>query len=98
MSSHFKRWGVAYFLLVIFLVALFFQWFTMLELIHTQGYTEFWAAVFENWQSEFLQLLIQAVLVNSIVQRFWFNADDSAGKEDIARLEQKLDKILDQGQ
>jgi hypothetical protein len=73
--SHFKRWGAAYLLLGLFLASWVGQFVFMLVEIgnearqHGQAFTmdEFWprffSATFENWQSEWLQLLVQAVVL-----------------------------------
>jgi hypothetical protein len=74
-NSHFKRWGAAYLLLVLFLASWAGQLvFGLAEARqeateHNQDFAmaDFWAtffsATFENWQSEWLQLLVQAVVL-----------------------------------
>ena len=73
--SHLKRWGAAYLLLGFFLASWVGQFVTMLIDVgneareHGQEFqmSEFWprflSATFENWQSEWLQLLVQAVVL-----------------------------------
>ena len=56
--GHFKKWGAAYLLLALFLGSWLGQWIAM-----GASASEFWAATFENWQSEWLQLLVQAVVL-----------------------------------
>jgi len=74
-ASHFKKWGAAYLLLALFLASWGAQLVAMLIQVgneareHGQEFTmaefwpEFWASTFENWQSEWLQLLVQAVVL-----------------------------------
>jgi hypothetical protein len=73
--SHFKLWGAAYLLAALFIASWVGQFVT--ELIefsndaaqHGQemSMAEFWpsflASTFENWQSEWLQLFVQAVVL-----------------------------------
>ena len=73
--SHFRRWGAAYLLLGLFLASWIGQFVaTLIEVgnearEHGQEFqmSEFWptflSATFENWQSEWLQLLVQAVVL-----------------------------------
>jgi len=73
--SHFRRWGAAYLLLALFLASWIGQFVsTMVEVgnearEHGGSFqmSEFWptflSATFENWQSEWLQLLVQAVVL-----------------------------------
>jgi hypothetical protein len=73
--SHLKRWGAVYVLLALFLGSWLAQFvFTMREVENEAmqhggafEWTEFWpiflSATFENWQSEWLQLILQAVVL-----------------------------------
>ncbi|HEV3474292.1 MAG TPA: DUF6766 family protein [Actinomycetota bacterium] len=73
--SHLKRWGAAYILLALFLASWVGQFVAMLIEIgdearqHGQPFQisefwpQFWSATFENWQSEWLQLFVQAVVL-----------------------------------
>lgn len=73
--SHFKKWGAAYLLLFLFLASWGGQFVTQLIEVgnearqHGQAFEmsefwpQFWQATFENWQSEWFQLLIQAVVL-----------------------------------
>lgn len=75
MNSHFRRWGAAYLLLALFLASWVGQFaFTIVEVRndaadhgHEFAMSELWpvflSATFENWQSEWLQLLVQAVVL-----------------------------------
>jgi hypothetical protein len=55
---HMQRWGAAYLLLGLFLGSWLGQWIAMGD-----ADAEFWAATFENWQSEWLQLFVQAAVL-----------------------------------
>ena len=95
---NFRRWGAVYIILALFagsIIAQFaFQWaeFAAEQAAHGEesditGFLPgFFAATFENWQSEFLQLAVQAVLIASIMQRKVFQADFSADKDDVERI------------
>ena len=73
--SHLKRWGAAYLLSALFLASWIGQFIAMLIEIgnearqHGQSFSlsefwpQFWSATFENWQSEWLQLFVQAVIL-----------------------------------
>src|SRR4051794_34292362 len=73
--SHLKRWGAAYLLLALFLASWAGQFISMLIEVgneareHGQAFQlaefwpQFWSATFENWQSEWLQLFVQAVIL-----------------------------------
>jgi surface polysaccharide O-acyltransferase-like enzyme len=100
-SNHFKRWGAVYILAVLFVASLAGQWFTQLaeyaadQATHGQpfewsGYVAaFLAEMFANWESEMLQLAVQALLI-SAYSRFLFRKGD----EDAERLEAKVDELL----
>ncbi|HJS81526.1 MAG TPA: hypothetical protein VJ742_01690 [Nitrososphaera sp.] len=59
--NHFRRYGFFYLLIVAFLFSWGGQLYTSWEDIQGQGWDYFWSATFENWQSEFLQLAVQAL-------------------------------------
>jgi hypothetical protein len=73
--SHLKKWGAAYLLLALFLASWGAQFVSMLVEVgndareHGQAFEmsdfwpQFWSSTFENWQSEWLQLLVQAVVL-----------------------------------
>lgn len=100
MGHHLRRWGAVYVLLVLFLGSWIGQFaaqvteFTSEQQAHDQAFAwgEFWptffASTFENWQSEWLQLVFQAILLLG-VKHWIFRAD----AEDMERLEQKVDEI-----
>jgi hypothetical protein len=85
--NHMRRWGAVWILVVLFVVSWWFQFVAMVAEPGPFEWTMFWSATFENWQSEFLQLAVQAVLIASLVgQKKFFNADGGADKEDVDRI------------
>jgi len=108
MRKHINRWGAAYLLGVLFLGSWAGQLITQLSEVtadqHEHGqpflWAEFWPqflrSTFENWQSEFLQLLVQAVLLLGPLCYLTWQADQNADKQDVERLERKLDALLHQ--
>jgi hypothetical protein len=99
---HFRRWGAVYVLLLLFVGSWLGQFFFQLsefrsdQAAHGQPFvwSEYWSAFFastlENWQSEWLQLVFQAMLL--LGAKHWlFKAD----AEDMERLEAKIDDIKD---
>ena len=56
-------------------------------------WSDFWhqflASTFENWQSEFLQLIIQSVLLLALGHRL-FRADQTASKDDVLELHRAI--------
>jgi hypothetical protein len=89
MSQHLRRWGALYILAALFLGSWIGQLVAQLGTIAEQGWSEFWAATFENWQSEFLQLGLQALLISAYSHVLFRKGD-----EDRARLEAKVDTLL----
>lgn len=97
---HLRRWGAVYVLLVLFLgswVGHFFAElaeFTADQEQHGQEFAwsdylpVFTASTLENWQSEWLQLVFQAILLLG-AKHLIFKVD----AEDQERLEQKIDEI-----
>lgn len=102
MSRHLRRWGAVYILAVLWLGSSLL--FGMAEVAaqtqeamqHGQGFqwSEFWpaywSAYFENLQSEWLQLVFQAVLLLG-AKHIMFRVE----AEDLERIEAKLDRLLD---
>ena len=84
--SHLRRWGAAYLLAVLFVASWAGQFVTTLIEVgnqareHGEQFTmsDFWpqflSATFENWQSEWLQLLVQAVVLLGM-KHLLFKAD-----------------------
>lgn len=101
LRGHLKRWGAVHIVLLLFAGSLIGQFFTQLsEFRADQGehYQPFgWAdfmmsfgqATLENWQSEFLQLAIQATLLGALGHVMF-----KAASRDQERLEAKVDRIL----
>lgn len=102
MARHLRRWGAAYLLLALFLGSWIGQfiahYFEVLGKAQTHGenfqWNDFWpaflSATFENWQSEWLQLLIQAVVLLGM-KHLLFKAD----AEDTEVTHQMLRKLLE---
>lgn len=59
------------------------------------SWTEYWpdflSSTFENWQSEWLQLVFQAILL--LGAKHWIFRVDA---EDLERIEAKIDRIQDE--
>ncbi|MGH3736039.1 MAG: DUF6766 family protein [Micromonosporaceae bacterium] len=99
---HLRRWGAVYVLLLLFLGSWLGQLFAQLsefrseQQAHEQPFVwaEFWsvffASTFENWQSEWLQLVFQAVLLLGAKHPI-FKVD----AQDLERIEAKLDRVQD---
>ncbi|SDT45198.1 DUF6766 family protein [Jiangella sp. DSM 45060] len=95
-----RRWGAVYVLILLFLGSWLGQFFTQLsefrseQQAHGEPFTwssymaSFFASTFENWQSEWLQLVFQAVLLLA-AKHLLFQAD----AEDLERIERKIDTI-----
>jgi hypothetical protein len=100
--SHIRRWGAVYILLLLFAGSWAGQFvtqladFTSTQQQHGQPFRwneylqEFFAGTFENWQSEWLQLIFQAILL--LGAKHWLFKVDA---EDIERIEAKVDDIKD---
>lgn len=86
---HFRRFGFIYILILMFFGSWFGQYVAMVNVAGPFKPDEFWAATFENWQSEFLQLFVQA-LGMYVVADFIFRKAD----EDMKRIERKIDVLL----
>jgi hypothetical protein len=99
-DSHVRRWGAVYVLAALFLGSWLGQFFTQLseyrsdqeehqQAFEWAGYlTNFFASTFENWQSEWFQLVFQAILLLG-AKHLIFRVD----AEDMERLEAKVDKL-----
>jgi hypothetical protein len=86
--NHLRCWGAVYIILAFFLASWIGQAVAMQPTIHEEGWTEFWAATFENWQSEFLQLAVQATMLGALSHLLF-----KAQARDTERLEAKVDEI-----
>ena len=102
--SHLKRWGAAYLLLALFAVSWAGQFVATIAEVgnqaqaHGQEFSmaEFWpqflSATFENWQSEWLQLLVQAVVLLGMKHAL-FKADAADTEQmqlDLAEIKEHL--------
>ena len=100
--KHARRWGAVYVLLILFLGSWLGQFFTQLSefrseqrthgepFIWSDYWVQFFASTFENWQSEWLQLVFQAILL--LGAKHWLFQVDA---EDMERLENKVDGIAE---
>ncbi len=101
MKRHLRYWGAVWLLLALWLGSWVgqgvFQWseYVSTQQEHSatiqvsQFIAEFMAATLENWQSEWLQLIYQAIFLLGFKHLF-FKVD----AEDLERIEQKLDRAL----
>lgn len=102
MSEHLRRWGAAYFLAALWLSSWAGHFITTIievgnearehgqEFAMSEVWPKFWFSTFENWQSEWLQLLVQAVLLLAL--KHWFFAADA---EDMEQVQNDLQAIKD---
>ena len=98
--KHLRRWGAVYILALLFIGSWLGQFFTQMaeftseQMQHGEGFvwseflTQFFRSTFENWQSEWLQLVFQAILLLG-AKHIMFKVD----AEDMERLEKKVDQI-----
>lgn len=110
MKRPLGNYGLAWVLLALFLVSWAIQTWTGWEQFvaeqteHGQsaqvfgqdGYIWNWGeATFENWQSEFLQLLTMAVLTSFLIYKGSAESRDSDDEmqETLARIERRLDEL-----
>ncbi len=73
-----KKWGALFILLAFFIFSWGGQFITQMQVVkqeaeqHQQEFVmseywpQFWASTFENWQSEWLQLATQALLISGL--------------------------------
>lgn len=99
---HLQRWGAVYLLLGLLLGSWLGQLFAQIAEVtnearaHRQEFEwaefwpQFWSATFENWQSEWLQLFVQAAVLLAM-KHLIFKAD----AEDMERLDAKFDRLLE---
>lgn len=87
--EHLRWYGFLYILAIVFALSWVGQFVSMVMEKGPFSWATFWAATFENWQSEFLQLGIQAlgmvVLAHLIFKK---------STEEMDRVEKKLDLLL----
>ncbi|MBF6332164.1 DUF6766 family protein [Nocardia transvalensis] len=100
--SHFRRWGAVYLLFLLFVGSWIGQFFAQLSeyrntaQAHGQTFAwsgywpDFLASTLENWQSEWLQLVFQAILL--LGAKHWLFRVDA---QDLERIEAKIDDLRD---
>lgn len=100
--SHLRRWGAVWVLVILFLGSWAGQFVTQFAEFksHQQTHgeavlwsdfmTQFFSSTFENWQSEWLQLIFQAILL--LGAKHWIFRVDA---EDMERVERKVDAIAE---
>jgi Domain of unknown function (DUF6766) len=100
---HLQRWGAVYLLLVLFIGAWCGQFVSMLievgNVARAHGepfqmsefWPQFWSATFENWQSEWLQLFVQAAVLLGL-KHVLFKAD----AQDMEQVQRDLAEIKEQ--
>jgi hypothetical protein len=79
-KPHMQRWGVLYLLAAMFLASWVGQGIAQGPKIAEEGWSEFWSATFENWQSEFLQLFFQALVVVGYAHIFFAKSTEDSEK------------------
>jgi hypothetical protein len=102
--SHLRRWGAAYLLFALFFASWAGQFVSTLIEVGNEArqhgeefqMSEFWptflSATFENWQSEWLQLFVQAVVLLGM-KHLLFKADAEDTEQmqlDLAEIKQHL--------
>ena len=106
MKKLWKDYSLSLVLFCLFILSwfgqLFFQWQEFVDnqqahnlAVHVQEFIpEFLSATFENWQSEFLQLLSMAVLTSFLIHRGSAESRDSNDEMQAAlgRIEKALEK------
>jgi hypothetical protein len=101
VSKHLSRWGALYVLALLFLGSWVGQFIMMLIEVgndareHGSSFRmsdflpQFWSSTFENWQSEWLQLLVQGAMLLGM-KHLIFKADS----EDTEIIDRKIDALL----
>jgi len=97
---HLRRWGAVYVLFLLFVGSWMGQFVAQLgverqeQALHHRPFVmsdfvvQFAASTLENWQSEWLQLIFQAILL--LGAKHWIFRVDA---EDLERVERKIDSI-----
>jgi hypothetical protein len=88
VRRHFQYWGALYILAALFAGSVIGQYVYQVIIGGEQSH-QFFSAVFENWQSEWIQLFVQALLIQGLGHVLYRKET-----EDQERMEQKLDEIL----
>ena len=109
--GHFRRWGAVYLLLALFIASWAGQFLATIEELRgeaaqhgeTFAWADFWpvflGATFENWQSEWLQLILQAVVLLGLKHvLFTADAEDmEVVQRDLAEIKRALGLPLEEG-
>lgn len=88
MRRHLQYWGALYILALLFVGSLIGQYVYQV-MIGNEDHAKFFSAVFENWQSEWIQLFVQALLIQGLGHILYRKE-----AEDQERMEQMLKEIL----
>ena len=99
-DTFFKRWGAVFILTAFFLVSWGGQLVAQIETEKNQSeqhgqqfrmeefWPQFWSSTFENWQSEWLQLTTQALLISGFASYIFRKQD-----EEHYRTQQMIDEL-----
>lgn len=92
--GHFKRWGAAWILLALFLASWVAHGVVQLLFLKETG-NDFWHSTLENWQSEWLQLLIQAILVVGYADKVFHKSVEQMDRieSQVEGLQKSLDDL-----
>ena len=99
-----RRWAALFILIAFFLLSWSGQFFTQMQVVkqesaqHGQEFKmdefmpQFWSSTFENWQSEWLQLATQAVLIAALADYMFRKGNQDHYKTQlmIADLQEQL--------
>jgi len=88
MKRHLQYWGALYILATLFLGSLVGQYVYQVVIGH-EDMSKFMSSVFENWQSEWIQLFVQALLIQGMGHILY-----KKEAQDEERMERKLNEIL----
>jgi hypothetical protein len=108
MKSHWRNAGAFYILWLFFWASIAAYLisstaeFTLEQIEHGSefSWSEYWptffAATFENWQSEWIQLIVQGYLMHYYAEKLFFKEEELQHKilGNQQRLEAKLDRLL----
>ena len=87
-----RDYGLSLTLAALFLVSWGVQAIVQIGIVG-ETWPEFWAATFENWQSEFLQLLTFVVLTSSLIHRGSHESKD--GDEEMKAALKRVEDCTD---
>lgn len=88
MKRHLQYWGALYILALLFIGSIAAQYLFQVVL-GQEDMHKFFASIFENWQSEWAQLFVQALLIQALGHVLYRKE-----LEDQERMEGKLDELL----